>query len=136
MTGGAVAMRALDDCMGFDGFLESSTVIFFFFQAEDGIRDRTVTGVQTCALPISAPTRWSSSFPSRQRNARSFPWARLDAELGRESARAAHPELEASTGREPVLQRLVDVLDPCALALEDETEAAPRVRADTFHDHL
>src|SRR5688572_31821175 len=28
---------------------------FFFFQAEDGIRDLTVTGVQTCALPISAP---------------------------------------------------------------------------------
>src|SRR5207249_7598200 len=26
---------------------------FFFFQAEDGIRDRNVTGVQTCALPIS-----------------------------------------------------------------------------------
>src|SRR5699024_11607411 len=32
---------------------------FFFFQAEDGIRGRNVTGVQTCALPISimyAPT--------------------------------------------------------------------------------
>src|SRR5207245_8589243 len=28
--------------------------ISFFFQAEDGIRDATVTGVQTCALPISA----------------------------------------------------------------------------------
>src|SRR5207248_8886432 len=27
-------------------------LFFFFFQAEDGIRDRTVTGVQTCALPI------------------------------------------------------------------------------------
>src|SRR6266852_8659630 len=27
---------------------------FFFFQAEDGIRDATVTGVQTCALPIYA----------------------------------------------------------------------------------
>src|SRR2546430_3051756 len=27
----------------------------FFFQAEDGIRDLTVTGVQTCALPISCP---------------------------------------------------------------------------------
>src|SRR2546421_8114233 len=26
---------------------------FFFFQAEDGIRDLIVTGVQTCALPIS-----------------------------------------------------------------------------------
>src|SRR5438270_6639530 len=28
------------------------TKLFFFFQAEDGIRDLTVTGVQTCALPI------------------------------------------------------------------------------------
>src|SRR2546430_11034798 len=27
-------------------------MFFFFFQAEDGIRDLTVTGVQTCALPI------------------------------------------------------------------------------------
>src|SRR6266699_2307669 len=27
--------------------------VFFFFQAEDGIRDADVTGVQTCALPIS-----------------------------------------------------------------------------------
>src|SRR2546427_476529 len=27
-------------------------IFFFFFQAEDGIRDLTVTGVQTCALPI------------------------------------------------------------------------------------
>src|SRR5437867_12878434 len=30
-----------------------SYFLVFFFQAEDGIRDRTVTGVQTCALPIS-----------------------------------------------------------------------------------
>src|SRR5690625_7081224 len=29
--------------------------MYFFFQAEDGIRDGHVTGVQTCALPISAP---------------------------------------------------------------------------------
>src|SRR5438034_5158372 len=32
--------------------------LFFFFQAEDGIRDHCVTGVQTCALPIST---WVSS---------------------------------------------------------------------------
>src|SRR2546430_9196911 len=32
--------------------------VFFFFQAEDGIRDLTVTGVQTCALPILVPSRW------------------------------------------------------------------------------
>src|SRR5260370_32751721 len=31
-----------------------SFVFFFFFQAEDGIRDSSVTGVQTCALPIFA----------------------------------------------------------------------------------
>ena len=31
----------------------SFDVLFFFFQAEDGIRDWSVTGVQTCALPIS-----------------------------------------------------------------------------------
>src|SRR2546421_9028747 len=35
-----------------------SSTFFFFFQAEDGIRDLIVTGVQTCALPISV---WSSS---------------------------------------------------------------------------
>src|SRR6476661_10283163 len=32
--------------------------LFFFFQAADGIRDSSVTGVQTCALPISASGRW------------------------------------------------------------------------------
>src|SRR6266404_6020368 len=36
----------------------SGFFFFFFFQAEDGIRDKLVTGVQTCALPIwpSVPT--------------------------------------------------------------------------------
>src|SRR3989442_14540563 len=36
--------------------------ILFFFQAEDGIRDADVTGVQTCALPI-----WGHEVPSRDR---------------------------------------------------------------------
>src|SRR5256885_11806689 len=39
--------------------------VFFFFQAEDGIRDYKVTGVQTCALPISTqrhlPLAWASA---------------------------------------------------------------------------
>src|SRR5256886_15933362 len=35
---------------------------FFFFQAEDGIRDLTVTGVQTCALPISVRRPGSSLY--------------------------------------------------------------------------
>src|SRR2546430_4475301 len=43
-----------------------SVVCFFFFQAEDGIRDLTVTGVQTCALPIFRMSGWvSSSAPTR-----------------------------------------------------------------------
>src|SRR5205823_6919614 len=35
-----------------DSFGKASFIFFFFFQAEDGIRDKLVTGVQTCALPI------------------------------------------------------------------------------------
>src|SRR2546429_7295133 len=36
-------------------------LIFFFFQAEDGIRDVAVTGVQTCALPISRRDRFGEA---------------------------------------------------------------------------
>src|SRR5690606_40904376 len=43
--------------------LESPICCFFFFQAEDGIRDFHVTGVQTCALPIFP-------FAARRRRAR------------------------------------------------------------------
>src|SRR2546430_5987103 len=35
--------------------MQQAYCFFFFFQAEDGIRDLTVTGVQTCALPIYYP---------------------------------------------------------------------------------
>src|SRR2546430_11121689 len=38
----------------------------FFFQAEDGIRDLTVTGVQTCALPIFSGRRIPARFPVRK----------------------------------------------------------------------
>ena len=41
-------------------------ICFFFFQAEDGIRDWSVTGVQTCALPIY-----------RQHRAEAFGWASI-----------------------------------------------------------
>src|SRR2546427_12404028 len=39
--------------------------LFFFFQAEDGIRDLTVTGVQTCALPISHVCRHAGRLRHR-----------------------------------------------------------------------
>src|SRR5207248_6091484 len=40
--------------------------------AEDGIRDRTVTGVQTCALPIwrDQHSKWKADLPGRGRSAR------------------------------------------------------------------
>src|SRR2546430_8702633 len=41
---------------------------FFFFQAEDGIRDLTVTGVQTCALPIWAGISEPADNAIDQRN--------------------------------------------------------------------
>src|SRR2546430_4080501 len=45
-------------------------IVFFFFQAEDGIRDLTVTGVQTCALPISKSffLRFRQSYQGEVRN--------------------------------------------------------------------
>src|SRR5207245_3733493 len=43
--------------------------LFFFFQAEDGIRDATVTGVQTCALPISYTARNSKRNGTRSLHA-------------------------------------------------------------------
>src|SRR5699024_373997 len=47
---------------------------FFFFQAEDGIRDRNVTGVQTCALPISVGV--NSPATARYATANGHPLAR------------------------------------------------------------
>src|SRR5699024_11815598 len=44
----------------------------FFFQAEDGIRDRNVTGVQTCALPIS--NRSSARCAINTANTSKAPW--------------------------------------------------------------
>src|SRR5205809_4671993 len=57
-------------------FYVSLCFLFFFFQAEDGIRDVAVTGVQTCALPISrAPSRASSrtwARPARASRSRRY----------------------------------------------------------------
>src|SRR5688572_26938773 len=53
-------------------------MFFFFFQAEDGIRDLTVTGVQTCALPISeeAPIRWAADIGADRVELYTEPFAR------------------------------------------------------------
>src|SRR5229473_5828444 len=49
-------------------------LFFFFFQAEDGIRDKLVTGVQTCALPISTSAASDLSGICRRRNSPAIRW--------------------------------------------------------------
>src|SRR3989441_9727322 len=47
-------MRRSSGCISRGSLITTAAcILFFFFQAEDGIRDKLVTGVQTCALPIS-----------------------------------------------------------------------------------
>src|SRR5437870_12700433 len=71
-------------------------VFFFFFQAEDGIRDGHVTGVQTCALPISqAVNRSEQSGPA-------LIGQRADGknlDLNRDYFKAEAPETRASLAR-------------------------------------
>src|SRR5205823_6863792 len=64
--------------------------LFFFFQAEDGIRDKLVTGVQTCALPIWIGGR----AQARQDDARRGPPPRAPAPAppdGRRDVAGRHP---------------------------------------------
>src|SRR5256886_10945848 len=62
------------------GTIAETVAVLVFFQAEDGIRDLTVTGVQTCALPILRRRSWSSissrHSPERTRKSScsSSPW--------------------------------------------------------------
>src|SRR5207244_9809935 len=73
-------------------------LFFFFFQAEDGIRDDLVTGVQTCALPISCelydlPTLWQIASHN--------PWLSVTpvSELGGDPAWAAdYPDVTPPRG--------------------------------------
>src|SRR6266568_7130201 len=64
----------------------ASALWYFFFQAEDGIRDGTVTGVQTCALPISGGRRLDASAEPPD-----VVLARWDHGGGRGPRRPAHP---------------------------------------------
>src|SRR2546430_11795253 len=70
--------------------------LFFFFQAEDGIRDLTVTGVQTCALPISSEHSADLRLRGHGRQ--------------RVSDHAAHPRRNAARRLEPRTRRRADGL--------------------------
>src|SRR2546430_4008940 len=74
---------------------------FFFFQAEDGIRDLTVTGVQTCALPICRRQR-SGGQARRGHAPGGAGGGRAPAHLQSASRRLAHDALHgAPVARDP-----------------------------------
>src|SRR2546426_3945273 len=66
---------------------------FFFFQAEDGIRDYKVTGVQTCALPISA--RRGQGARARLRGVGRVPLESLESEP-RRAGDGARPDRKST----------------------------------------
>src|SRR3989440_2309668 len=95
--------------------ISSSSVFwsfFFFFQAEDGIRDLIVTGVQTCALPISILKRrclrwFHEDVGSRARRRATFPektCARFRPE--RASLRTRAPVDQGEIGRASCRERV------------------------------
>src|SRR5207249_9329711 len=82
----------------------------FFFQAEDGIRDRNVTGVQTCALPIWMP--WGA--PSSASTFASWASAALAAEYAAKSLPGAITFLVATKTSAPPI--------PCAIITRIRSE--------------
>src|SRR2546425_8927352 len=75
-------------------------LFFFFFQAEDGIRDKLVTGVQTCALPISprsasksrcAPPWSRSASPALTKNKSRNEFKTLSSDFGTTHCGAGRP---------------------------------------------
>src|SRR2546430_3949401 len=87
-------------------------VLFFFFQAEDGIRDLTVTGVQTCALPICRPRNaqaeylaerwwlWHSERPALQQALRNLPRVLVNCQVGPHLAFVFQRSEERRVGKE------------------------------------
>src|SRR5438270_5868482 len=87
-------------------------VFVFFFQAEDGIRDLTVTGVQTCALPISSK---AGSQAAAARSIRSAPKKTSPPETT-PAAEAIHaPAAPAAAARPPAAAGATPALDLTAL---------------------
>src|ERR1022692_4535422 len=78
-------------------------VFFFFFQAEDGIRDYKVTGVQTCALPIYGLSGHAIESARRSRHRREGPPAWIFTTPGSSELRFGLPHMTMARGK--VLRR-------------------------------
>src|SRR5687768_18595105 len=79
--------------------------VAFFFQAEDSIRDVAVTGVQTCALPISKPSHVHGQEAIAWTSARASPaWRSEERRVGEECSARGRPR-QSKEARRNVLSR-------------------------------
>src|SRR5205823_11032450 len=101
----------------------SSSSCVFFFQAEDGIRDKLVTGVQTCALPICAG--WCVRH-------RPVPGRRG----GGATARAGAPQRGLQIGRASCRERVENTVVAVSLNEEKSRERQPASYAARQADSL
>src|SRR5438034_9962548 len=108
-------------------------VVVFFFQAEDGIRDHCVTGVQTCALPISCARRTNSRSSVAPAGLEARPGTSLTpgGKIGRASCRkecrsrwSPEPEKKKRPEKHGYAQRYDQVKDKCSKILQHQTHIA------------
>src|SRR5262249_59058592 len=102
--------------------------LFFFFQAEDGIRDWSVTGVQTCALPISRASAGRQGRSAKRRlHARD---RALRADGGRPPAEGCRERLRAlASNRDGRLARTVVLLSGISAARSEERRVGEERRS-------
>src|SRR2546426_9846695 len=86
--------------------MASGILSFFFFQAEDGIRDYKVTGVQTCALPISQRSSAHSGFARQLRRIERAGGGIISAEVGGINGDHANRARDAEPDDAPVVAAL------------------------------
>src|SRR5216684_4013970 len=86
---------------------------FFFFQAEDGIRDVAVTGVQTCALPISRAPIAARLWKHLEG------WLHQHAEQGFPPVRAAWKRAAATLGKKVKIQEEGRLIEGTAVDIDE-----------------
>src|SRR2546426_7273807 len=91
--------------------------MFFFFQAEDGIRDYKVTGVQTCALPIldDPPARLVRLHPRADLVERELEQAQIDDVAGVRADLNPVPHLERAAPDDRSEEHTSELQSPCNL---------------------
>src|SRR2546426_10432484 len=103
---------------------QSSHISFFFFQAEDGIRDYKVTGVQTCALPIYLVNVIASVADKKGRPVPDLP--KEEFEIYEEGVRQKIEVFEAETRQPLDLALMINSSLSTGKELAFEREAAAR----------